>query len=271
MISRHSVSLLFASLCWGTSFPITEVALRDVSAGVVVFLRFSLGTLLLFLLFRRRPHFERHSVAAGVFNAFAFGLQFIGQQFTTATKVAVLSNTFPIFTVALSPFILSERPTPRQVLSVVLGVGGITLVGNLSDLKGVNPGDVMNVMAALLYAFYMVVSKKALERVGILDFVITSGLVSSLFALTYLPVFFRVELTSTAVFSVLWLVLIPSVLGYLLYAYGISGKSAISSSVLVLSTVLFGAMTSTLFLKESLSPTESFGLLLITLAILLSA
>ena len=265
------MALLLASLLWGTSFPATEWALRYVSAGPIIFVRFSLSAVLLTLLTRRRLSFARDTILAGVFNALAFGFQFFGQELTTASKVAIISNTFPIYTAALSPVLLGEYPTPRQVLSLLLGLGGVVLVGGAYRLSGINAGDVMNFIASVLYALYVIYSRRATSRGDPISFTLTTSVVSSLVSLLYLPIGFRFVPHPMALLSLCWLVLFPSTLGYVLYAYGISRKGALSSSILILSTVLFGAFTSMLLLGENLSPVEWVGLGLVALAILLTA
>lgn len=264
-----SLSLILASLLWGTSFPATEYALRHISPGPIIFLRFLLSTLLLIALLRRRPVLHPYSILAGVLNALAFGFQFFGQVLTTASKVAIISNTFPIYTAVLSPLLLGERPTPRQISALTLGLVGVFAVGGVFRPTEINLGDAMNFVASLLYALYVILSRKATAEVGPITFTLTAGLSSSLVSLLYVPIGFRFSPHPSGLAAVGWLVIFPSALGYLLYAYGISRKGAVSSSILILSTVLFGAFTSMLLLGESLSPVEWVGLLLVALAIVL--
>ncbi len=269
-MSRPSLALLLASLLWGTSFPATEYALKYFSPGPIIFLRFSLSTLILVLLFRRFPALHGYGLLAGILNALAFGFQFFGQVHTTASKVAIISNTFPVYTAVLSPLLLGERPTGRQIFALIFGLSGVFLVGGVYDLYNVNVGDLMNFVASLFYAFYVIYSRKAMADQDPVGFTLTAGFSSSLVSLFYLPVGFRAALHPTGMAAIGWLVVFPSTLGYLLYAYGIRGKGAVSSSILILSTVLFGAFTSLLLLGETLSPTEWVGLGLIALAILMA-
>lgn len=269
-MSRASLALLLASLLWGTSFPATEYALNHFSPGPIIFLRFSLSTLVLVLLFRRLPILHGYSLIAGVLNALAFGFQFFGQVYTTASKVAIVSNTFPVYTAVLSPLLLGERPTGRQFLALVLGLSGVFLVGGVYNLSDVNVGDMMNFVASLLYAFYVIYSRKATADQDPVGFTLTAGFSSTLVSLFYLPIGFRAAPHPVGIGAIAWLVAFPSTLGYLLYAYGIREKGAISSSILILSTVLFGAFTSLLLLGETLSPAEWTGLGLIALAILMA-
>ncbi|NPA80925.1 MAG: EamA family transporter [Thermotogae bacterium] len=265
-----SLALLLASLLWGTSFPATEIALGSFSPGIIIFSRFLFSTLLLMAALRTIPVLTRDVIVAGLLNAVAFGLQFFGQPLTTASKVAIISNTFPIFTAMISPLILREYPTLRSLIAMAVGLAGVMLVGNLHDFHRLNLGDLMNLGASLSYALYVVFSRRAMRSISPTTFTVSTGAVSTLVSVAYIRPAFRFAPTPAGAVALIWLVLFPSTLGYLLYAYGISRRGAISSSVLILSTVLFGALASMLLLGERLAPPEWVGLLLIAVAILLA-
>jgi drug/metabolite transporter (DMT)-like permease len=59
-------------------------------------------------------------------------------------------------------------------------------------------------------------------------------------------------------------------LGYALYFYGLREVGAISSSVIILSTIVFGALLSILILGETLNLTEGLGLFLVCLGVLMA-
>jgi len=273
-----TLSLLLASLLWGTSFPATEKALGGFSPGLIVFFRFFFSTLILaatascffnFSFKRMVTSFNLSLLLAGVLNALAFAFQFFGQAYTTASKVAIISNTFPIYTALVSPFLLGERIPFRTFFALFLAMIGVAAVGEVWNFKSINRGDVMNFIASILYAFYVINSKKALERMTSWEFVVGTGVISTFLSLLFLPIGFKFSPTPSAILAIVWLVIFPSALGYLLYAYGISRRGAVSSSILMLATVLFGAFTSMLYLGDRLSWAAWMGLLAIGLALVM--
>jgi len=95
-------------------------------------------------------------------------------------------------------------------------------------------------------------------------------LISTSTAFLFLPIFPNFSLDLLSILSIIWLAVFPSTLGYALYFYGLREVGAISSSVIILSTIVFGALLSILILGETLNLTESLGLLLVCFGVLLA-
>ncbi len=264
------LALLLASFFWGTSPPATHFALIDMSPQVIIFLRFFLSSLILYFLLRRKPVISFPTITLGFLNGLAYEFQFTGQVFTTAGKIAIISNTFPIFVGVISPILLGERLTLRQAFSIIIGILGISLVGNAFNLKGINVGDILALIASIIYAFYVVIAKKFAQAEDPLTYTLSTNLISTIIAGIFLPISPRFSLDIVSAFSVIWLAIFPSTLGYALYFYGIREVGAISSSVIILSTIVFGALLSILILGESLSFMESLGLILVCLGVIMA-
>jgi drug/metabolite transporter (DMT)-like permease len=267
---RGFLALILASFFWGTSPPATEFALRNFSPQVIIFLRFFLSSALLFVLLRKKPVLSKPVITLGFLNALAYELQFIGQVYTTATKVAIISNTFPIFVGILSPIFLGEKPNLKQIASIILGILGILLVGNVFSFGGINLGDALSLIASLIYALYVIIAKKFSTREDPIIYTFSTNLISTATAFLFLPISLNFSPDLLSILSIIWLAVFPSTLGYALYFYGLREVGAISSSVIILSTIVFGAILSILILGETLNITESLGLLLVCLGVLLA-
>ena len=261
-----------ASFFWGTSPPATEFALRNFSPQVIIFLRFFLSSALLFVFLRKKPVLSKPAITLGFLNALAYELQFTGQVYTTATKVAIISNTFPIFVGILSPIFLGEKPNLKQIASIILGILGILLVGNVFSFGGINLGDALSLIASLIYALYVIIAKKFSTREDPIIYTFSTNLISTATAFLFLPISpnFSPDLLSIISISIIWLAVFPSTLGYALYFYGLREVGAISSSVIILSTIVFGALLSILILGETLNIMESLGLILVCLGVLMA-
>ena len=267
---RGFLALLFASFFWGTSPPATEFALRNVSPQVIIFLRFILSSLLLFAILRKKPLFSIPVIVLGFLNGLAYEFQFTGQVFTKAGKVAIISNTFPIFVGILSPIFLKEKPNFRQTLSIITGIFGILLVGNAFSFREINFGDALSLVASIIYAVYVIVAKRFSTEADPLTYTFSTNIISALTTAFFLPLSPKFSPDILSFFSIIWLALFPSTLGYALYFYGLREVGAISSSVIILSTIVFGALLSILILGETLSFTESFGMILVCIGVLMA-
>jgi len=267
---RGFTALILASFFWGTSPPATEFALRNFSPQVIIFLRFFLSSVLLFVFLRKKPILSKPAITLGFLNALAYEFQFTGQVYTTAAKVAIISNTFPIFVGILSPIFLGEKPNLKQIASIILGILGILLVGNVFSFGGINLGDALSLIASLIYALYVIIAKKFSTREDPIIYTFSTNLISTATAFLFLPISPNFSPDLLSILSIIWLAVFPSTLGYALYFYGLREVGAISSSVIILSTIVFGALLSILILGETLNLTEGLGLFLVCVGVLMA-
>jgi len=127
-------------------------------AGVI-----QLGVLISLGGLRRKTLKEKSVWALGLFNAMGFTIQFVGMQFTTAAKTALLVDMNVVFVALLSRRFSNESFGKRKQLGVALGIVGavmITTNGNLSTLtQGQLLGDALVFSSGLIWAGFMVLHK----------------------------------------------------------------------------------------------------------------
>ena len=163
------LAAMFTIFVWGTTFVSTKILLQSFEPVEILFLRFLLG---FFALALARPVFlktkgfeeERFFLAAGLCGVtLYFLLENIALTFTLASNVGVILSTAPFFTALASYFFLKgERPGKRFFLGFLIAMAGIVLIGfNGSFVLKINPaGDLLSVLAALVWAFYSVLTRK---------------------------------------------------------------------------------------------------------------
>lgn len=94
------------------------------------------------------------------------GLYFWGLTYMTAGLVGIVLYTYPVFVVGVASVGLGERVTRRTVVALVAALAGVALVTG-ADPAGADPrGIAIVVVAALVYAGYITVSRSALATVG---------------------------------------------------------------------------------------------------------
>lgn len=155
-------------LIWGTTFISTKVLLRDFTPIEILFLRFVLGYAALLLMRGRIPFHrfreERLFIGAGLCGVtLYFLLENIALQHTFASNVGVIVSVAPFFTALLSCwFLKGEMLRPRFFAGFVIALAGVILIAfNGKFALNLNPaGDVLAVLAALVWAAYSVLMKK---------------------------------------------------------------------------------------------------------------
>ncbi len=165
---------------WGATFVATKVALREVSPATIVWLRFSMGIVILgFAAIRRNeltpPSLRDWPLLAllgfiGV--AFHQWLQSNGLQTAAATTTAWLVATTPVFIALLSWVSLRERLGALQWAGILVAAMGVLVIlgrGNLQSLWSAGPmnrGDLMVMLSAPNWAVYTILSRRLLLRMA---------------------------------------------------------------------------------------------------------
>ena len=172
------IEATLAVLAWGASFVATKVALQDVSPVTVVWLRFTMGVLILGLgvAARRQLGLPRLKDLAyfallgflGI--TFHQWLQSTGLETAQATTSAWIVATTPIFMALLGWLVLREKLRWWQALGIGLATFGVLLVvtqGNLAALAGGHfgaTGDFLILLSAPNWAVFSVLSRRGLRQ-----------------------------------------------------------------------------------------------------------
>lgn len=94
-------------------------------------------------------------------------LFFKGLSITTPINGAILMVTTPLFVGFFSFFILKEKVSALKILGLMLGLSGalLLLVGpSLSFSSATLSGDVMVMLNAIIYAYYLIIAKPLLHK-----------------------------------------------------------------------------------------------------------
>lgn len=160
---------LFTVLVWGTTFISTKILLREFQPVEILFYRFIMGFLALFLINPRplkgiSPKQELLFAAAGLSGVTLYYLlENIALTFTMASNVGVITSIAPFFTAVLAALFVKdeEKLHPRFFLGFLVAISGIFLIStNGSQLK-LNPaGDLLAVASAFMWGCYSNITKK---------------------------------------------------------------------------------------------------------------
>ena len=168
--TNSAISLLVvSSVLWGSGFVAVKIGLSYLNPFLFAFIRMGvagviqLGVLISLGGLRSKTLKEKSVWALGLFNAMGFTIQFVGMQFTTAAKTALLVDMNVVFVALLSRRFSNESFGKRKQLGVALGIVGavmITTNGNLSTLtQGQLLGDALVFSSGLIWAGFMVLHK----------------------------------------------------------------------------------------------------------------
>ena len=162
------LAALVTILIWGTTFISTKVLLQDFQPIEILFFRFVLGLIALFLVYPRplkgtSLRQELTFAAAGLSGVCLYYLlENIALTYTMASNVGVIISVAPFFTALLSRLFLKQEGTLRAnffigFLAAMAGIGFISFNGAAMEL---NPaGDLLALLAAFLWACYSILTR----------------------------------------------------------------------------------------------------------------
>ena len=270
------LALYLAAMIWGSSFFVVKNTVDELPTFLLLAIRFTLGSLLLSLIFARKiQKTDRKSVTCGAFLGLllfgAYAIQTVGLTDTTPGKNAFLTAVYCVIVPFFYWVVDKRRPDRFHIIASFICVAGIGLVSLDGDLS-VRWGDVLTLISGLFFAAHIV----AISNLGkgrdavvltIVQFV-TCALLSWVATLIFEE--FPTQVSSTAIWSMLYLAVLPTSFALLLQNVGQQGTDPASASLILSLEAVFGVLFSVVFYGEQLSAKLIFGFLLIFVAIVIS-
>ena len=277
--------IVLVGIVWGTSFPAIKVAVEGegVDPFLLTFLRIGIGAVsgVGFLVVRRRLDlsvFRNPYVwLLGALNAIAFGLQHLGQVYTTASKTALLVDVNVVFVALLMVAVFRERMTAPKVLALLLGVAGVAVLATRLDpsfaTQGELRGDVFVFLAGVVWSVYVVNTKEMLNRGG--DYLALSVgvlVTTAMFASISLPwADVSHPISSVGWASIVWLGVVVTFPPIAAWTRSIRVVSPTVAAIILLDEIAVATALSIGFLGEPFAPFFAVGGVLIVAGMILAS
>lgn len=169
--------LALMTLIWGVNVIIVKAALTVFTPLEFNALRFALAGVVITLVARQYgrgvPSREdrRRLLLLGIFGIFIYQIAFIeGLAHTRAGNASLIMGTSPVFTAMLSHIHGHERLRARDVAGLLISFLGVAsvILGSTQEVRFRDGlfGDVLMLVATILWAIYTVGAKPLLDRLG---------------------------------------------------------------------------------------------------------
>ncbi|MFX0027931.1 MAG: DMT family transporter [Candidatus Hermodarchaeota archaeon] len=162
--------LILTTVLWGTSFVFTKNLTQDIPIFFYIGLRFAIALVGFIPFFPHLKHLNKHlalmSLVTGMLYFFGFAIQTIGLQTTTPGKTGFITG----LSVIIVPFIawlVFKKPVNKRIwIAVALSVGGMVFL-LLEGKSGIIMGDLVVIVCAFFWAFYIIYNDKFVKLVDI--------------------------------------------------------------------------------------------------------
>ena len=281
-----SISLLLATVIWGSAFVAQSVGMDHVGPYTFQAIRCAMaaiGLVPVIAIFDAgkndgKSFISRFAdkklwtagVLAGIPLCFAANLQQIGILYTDAGKSAFLTAMYIIF-VPLIGIFLKRRPSPMIPVCVLLAAIGLYFL-SCAGVSGINIGDICLLLCALAVAVQITVIDRFAQIVDPLRLnCIQAGVCAAGSALVML---FTETPTLDGIAGSWWPMCYAGFLSMgVAYSLQIIGQKHLNpapASLIMSLESVFAALSGWLFLQETMTFEESVGCILVFLAVILS-
>ncbi|MDP9698261.1 drug/metabolite transporter (DMT)-like permease [Paenibacillus intestini] len=256
---RADVQMLLATVIWGSSYLFMKSGLASMQELNLIALRFGIAFVAAGILFHRRLRsVDRGTLLAGVVLGTALFAAFVfityGVQRTTASQAGFLISLAVIFVPILTTVLRRRLPDKRLSVSIVVAVAGLGLL-TLQHEMSLHLGDLLCIIAALVYAIYILLAGKYTPRHDPLTLGIVQLGVAALLGTVATFLFETPQLPDTpeSWASILGLGVLCSGLGYILQTFAQRHASPTRTSLIFSLEPLFAAAFAFIFQGESLT------------------
>jgi drug/metabolite transporter (DMT)-like permease len=275
MRARVVVGLLYVVSAWGLNTVLVKAVFAQFDPLAFMALRFLIMPPLALVMLRVAGvamRFERRDlpllIAAG---ACGYGVYqyfwILGLAHTTAFASALLGSLAPIFTLIIVAALKIERVNALRWVGAGIALLGVAIFeGAFAGRAAVRLGDILTLVAALIFAGYNVLTAKLLTRYPPLSLVaitLTIGALmvvpGGLWALEHTD-FLRITWQGWAIF--IYAVLFPILLTYPVWSWGIGALGAARASLFSYFVPIIAGLLSLPLLHASIAPYEIAGSLI---------
>mgnify|MGYP001118802833 CR=1 FL=1 len=283
--SAGHLAALFTIIIWGTTFISTKVLLTDFKPVEILFARFAVGVVALFLVCpHRMKGVERRQeltfALAGLCGiCLYYLLENIALTYTMASNVGVIISVAPFFTAVLSRLFLKSEGKLRVnfFIGFAVAMAGVALISFNGSRMELNPtGDLLAVLAAFVWACYSILTRK-ISSFGY-PVILTTRRTFFYGILFMVPTLFlfdfemRLEWFADVkhLLNILYLGLGASALCFVTWNLAVKALGAVKTSVYIYVVPVITVVTSVLVLKEPVTWGSVMGTFLAVTGLFLS-
>lgn len=273
---KEHVFIILTALIFSTLELTGKIIGGQLNAFQVTFIRFTIGALIL-IPFAIRDIKEKKIY----FNAKDFlfltiegilcipvsmALLQLSVYYTKASTAAVVFCINPVFTIPFAYFILKEKINKQTIYSMIVSLLGVIVIFNPLKLSYDIKGMIIALIAAVTFSLYSVLSKKHIKKYGGYVFNCFSFILGSIVLFIILLIFKNPILKGITVRNLsilIYMGIVITGIGYILFLYTIEKTSAVSASAVFLLKPAIAPMLAFIFIKEHIAVNGFIGIILI--------
>ncbi|GLC30360.1 DMT family transporter [Clostridium omnivorum] len=277
--------MVLCTIFWAGAFIAGKLSAPFIPAFTLTFLRFSIATIIMYFIMRAKGEnkyrLKKKDIPVFLFTGFIgmFGyhvLFFTALKYTTAINSSIIGAANPIITSILGIIFLKDKVSLKRIVGILLSFTGVflTITGaSLDVIKSFtfNHGDLIMLLAVLMWAAYSIFSKIVMPRYSPLILTYYSFLFCTIILIPFVIYDAPWKLLGTVPYysyvSVIYMSVFPSVIGYLVQQISIKHIGPSKTSIFINLVPVFSIILSLTILGETLAPIKLLTAALIILGV----
>ncbi|KYK30617.1 MAG: multidrug DMT transporter permease [Thermoplasmatales archaeon SG8-52-3] len=273
---KFFIMMLIMVIVWAFAFPFIKIGLEELSFINLTIMRFFIVCCVLpfILLFQKKriSKLQKKDILPifllGFFGVIIYhlGLNY-GEQYISPAAASLIIATIPVQIVILAIFFLREKISLIKGLGVIIAMAGVVVISIWGKIESTIKveyiyGAIAVLIAALMGALYTILGKKLLDRYTGLSLTIYAILFGSIGLIPFLShsLIEQVFVMSiNAWFSVLFLGLFSTIIGYIAWYVALEKKTASEISIFLYAIPVFSTIFSYFIFNDEITIMFVFG------------
>lgn len=271
-MTKPRIALFLGILCISI-FPV--IVRMNLTSGLIsAFYRMAIATAIIlpFAIYKKKLYLEDFKTllpiaVCGILFASDIAVWNISIQHSSATQATLLTNLSPIWVGVFSFIFLSYRPRKSFWLGTLIAlIGMLTFVGidTILEFK-LDMAFFLGILSGVLYALYILTSKKLLAKLEVITFITYSMVFSTIF-LFFINMYFGEHFfgfSNKAWISLLTQGIVCQLIAWLLISYSTQNMRATRVSLSLLSQAIFATILAAVILNEKITVIQMVGSVII--------
>lgn len=272
MLTKPRLALFIGILCISI-FPV--IVRMNLTSGLIsAFYRMVIATAIIlpYAIYKNKLKIENYKIllpiiACGILFASDIAVWNISIQNSSATQATLLTNLSPIWVGVFSLLFLSFRPRKSFWLGTLIALIGMTVFVGVDTILNLQLDFAffLGILSGVLYALYILVSKRVLEKMEVITFITYSMIVSTVFLFIMNLIFGEqfFGFSDNAWISLLVQGIVCQLIAWLLISYATQNMRATRVSLSLLSQAIFATILAALFVNEKITNIQIIGSVII--------
>lgn len=270
-----NIAAIILMIIWGMSYLSIKVVVKEIEPTLSAFYRFIIASVILFLILKIKYPKEkilkedRGRMALG--GLFGVALYFLFENYsvyyTSASNVAILLSSIPVFTLISQRIIFKEKIRTFKAIGALLSVIGIIIIitskNRISLFSKGTIGDLMALGAAFIWVIYNMITSRYKGNYKSITITAYQSLWGCLF-LSPSIFFSALRMPSgKVILNLLFLGILCSCVGYVLYIYCLEKLGATIITTYINLQPIISLISAYFILKESINLLQIIGSIII--------